>query len=100
LSRSWTQGYRVRLQAKHCDDLSVEEEMRSPEDKIREVSPAWGWRPPRIFTDPIDMDYRLSDLIQQELTVVRLETYGQVARSLAEGYTKAAQLIARGKTAG
>lgn len=74
--------------------------MPTPEEKIREVSPVWSWRPPHIFTDPIDMEYKLGELVQQELTVLRLETYGGVARSLAEGYAKAAQIIARGKTAG
>jgi hypothetical protein len=74
--------------------------MPGPEDKIREISPVWGWRPPRIFTDPIDMEYKLADAVQQELTVLRLETYGQIHQSFAQGFAKAAQIVGRGKTAG
>ena len=73
--------------------------MPTPEEKIREVSPIWGWRPPHIFTDPIDMEYKLGEAVQQELTVLRLETYGAVAQSLGQGYMKAAQIVGRGKAA-
>jgi hypothetical protein len=70
------------------------------DDKIREVAAAWTWRPPRIFTDPIDMEYKLADEIQKELSVVRLETFGAIHESFAKGFARAAELVARGKTAG
>jgi len=74
--------------------------MPPPEDKIREVSPVWVWRPPNIHTDKIDMEYKLGDAVQQELAVLRLETYGAIHQSLASGFTKAAEIIGRGKAEG
>lgn len=70
------------------------------EDKIREVAAEWTWRQPRIFTDPIDMEYKLADEIQKELSVVRLETFGAIHESFAKGFARAAELVARGKVAG
>jgi hypothetical protein len=70
------------------------------DEKIREVSAAWSWRPPRFSTDPIDMEYKLSDEVQKELTVVRLETLGSMHETFAKGFARAAELIARGKVAG
>ena len=74
--------------------------MSTPEEKIREISPVWGWRPPHIFTDPIDMEYKLGEIVQQELTVLRLETYGAVHQSFAQGFAKAAQIIGKGRATG
>ena len=70
------------------------------DEKIREISAAWTWRPPRIFTDPIDMEYKLADEVQKELTVVRLETFGSIHDTFAKGFARAAELVARGKVAG
>jgi len=44
-------------------------------------------------TDPIDMEYKLADQVQKELTVVRLETGASLFRSLADGFDKASQII-------
>jgi hypothetical protein len=46
------------------------------------------------------MEYKLSDEVQKELTVVRLETLGSMHETFAKGFARAAELIARGKVAG
>jgi hypothetical protein len=70
------------------------------DEKIREVAADWGWRPPRPYTDRIDMEYKLADEIQKEITVVRLETFGAIHENLAKGLARAAELVARGKVTG
>jgi hypothetical protein len=63
------------------------------DERIREVSPLWRWGGRGPITDPIDMDFRLGDLVERELTVVRLETAAQIYRALTEGFSRAAQAV-------
>jgi hypothetical protein len=69
--------------------------MPTPEETIREVAPLWRWGGPGPIWDPIDMEYKLADQVQHELAVARLETGASLYRSLADGFTKAAQIMAR-----
>lgn len=74
--------------------------MPGPEDKIREIAPLWRWGGRGPITDPIDMEYKLGDIAQSELTVVRLETAASVYRALAEGFARAAQAVQGGRGGG
>lgn len=74
--------------------------MPTPEDLIREVAPIWRWGGRGPITDPIDMVYKLPDQVQGQVTVVRLETAAALYRVLAEGYGKAAQVIAGAQSGG
>lgn len=74
--------------------------MPTSEDLIREVAPIWRWGGRGPITDPIDMVYKLPDQVQAQVTVVRLETAAALHRVLAEGYGKAAQVIAGAPSAG
>ena len=74
--------------------------MSRPEDRIREIAPLWRWGGRGPLTDPIDMDYKLGDLVQNQLTVVRLETAASLYRALGEGFSKAAQIVAGSKPGG
>jgi hypothetical protein len=74
--------------------------MPTPEERIREVAPLWKWGGRGPITDPIDMEYKLGDLVQHQLTVVRLETAASLYRALAEGFSKTAQIIASSKPGG
>ncbi len=74
--------------------------MSTPEERIREVAPMWRWGGRGPITDPIDMEYKLGDLVQKQLTVVRLETAASLYRALGEGFSKAAQIIQGAKAGG
>jgi hypothetical protein len=74
--------------------------MSTPEERIREIAPLWKWGGRGPITDPIDMDYKLGDLVQNQLTVVRLETAASLYRALADGFSKAGQIIASVKSGG
>jgi hypothetical protein len=74
--------------------------MPTAEETIREVAPLWRWGGRGPIWDPIDMEYKLADQLQSELTVVRLEAGASLYRSLAEGFAKAAQIVARAQSAG
>lgn len=74
--------------------------MPTPDETIRDVAPLWRWGGRGPIWDPIDMEYKLADLVQAELTVARLETGASLYRSLAEGFAKAAQIMARSQSAG
>lgn len=67
--------------------------MSTPEERIRQVAPLWRWGGRGPITDPIDMEYKLGDLVENQLTVVRLETAASLYRALGEGFAKAAQII-------
>ena len=68
--------------------------MPTPEERIREVAPVWRWGGRGPITDSIDMEYKLSDQVQNQITVVRLETAAALYRALADGFGRAAQIIA------
>lgn len=74
--------------------------MGTPEEKILELAPQFNWKQiiRHIYTDPIDMFYKLGDVTQQEITVLRLETFAAIYRALADGSTKAAQVISGAKS--
>lgn len=75
--------------------------MPTPEElKISEVSPFWRWGGRGPITDPIDMEYKLGDQAQNQLTVVRLETAAALYRTLGDGFTKAAQIVSASKSSG
>ena len=74
--------------------------MSTPEDRIRELAPLWRWGGRGPITDPVDMEYKLGEEIQQRLTLVRLETAASIHRALGEGFSKAAQLLSGAKTKG
>jgi hypothetical protein len=74
--------------------------MPTPEETIRDVAPLWRWGGRGPIWDPIDMEYKLADQVQTELTVARLETGASLYRSLADGFAKAAQIITRSQAAG
>jgi hypothetical protein len=67
--------------------------MSTPEDRIRDVAPLWRWGGRGPITDPVDMWYKLPDLVQNQLTIVRLETGASLYRALADGFAKAAQIV-------
>jgi hypothetical protein len=46
------------------------------------------------------MEYKLGDLVINQLTVVRLETAASLYRALHEGFSKAAQIVAGAKPGG
>jgi hypothetical protein len=69
------------------------------DEKIREVAAEWAWRPPRPYTDRIDMEHKFGEELQKALTVVRFETFGSVHENLGKGFARAAALIAGGKVA-
>jgi len=72
--------------------------MSTPEERIRELAPFWRWGGRGPITDPVDMDYKLAEEVQQRLTLVRLEVAASVHRALSDGFTKAAQVLgAKGK---
>lgn len=73
--------------------------MPTPEDRIREVAPLWRWGGPGPITDPVDMDYKLGDIVMKELTVVRLETAAALYKTLQEGFGRAAQVISGARIA-
>jgi hypothetical protein len=64
-----------------------------PEDKIREVSPLWRWGGRGPITDPIDMEFRLGEEAQNQITVLRLETAASIYRALSDGFAKGAQIV-------
>jgi hypothetical protein len=72
--------------------------MPNPEEMIREIAPLWKWGGRGPVTDPVDMEYKLGDLVMKELTVVRLETAASLYRSLHEGFSRAAQIVSGAKT--
>jgi hypothetical protein len=72
----------------------------TPEEIIREVAPLWRWGGRGPITDSIDMQYKLSDQVQSQVTVVRLEAAAALYRALAEGHAKAAEIIAGAKVGG
>jgi hypothetical protein len=74
--------------------------MPTPEELIREVAPAWRWGGRGPITDPIDMVFKLPDQVQSQVTVVRLETAAALYRALADGFGRAAQIIAGSQTGG
>jgi hypothetical protein len=74
--------------------------MPTPEETISEVAPLWRWGGRGPIWDPIDMEYKLADQVQTELTVARLETGASLYRSLADGFARAAQIISRSQSAG
>ena len=74
--------------------------MPTPEETIREVAPGWQWGGRGPIWDPIDMEYKLADQVQNELTVARLETGASLYRSLADGFARAAQIISRSQASG
>ena len=74
--------------------------MPTPEETIRDVAPAWRWGGRGPIWDPIDMEYKLADQVQTELTVARLETGASLYRSLADGFARAAQIISRSQPSG
>jgi len=67
--------------------------MSTPEERIRQVAPLWRWGGRGPITDPIDMEYKLGDLVETQLTVIRLETAASLYRALGEGFSKAAHII-------
>lgn len=67
--------------------------MPTPDEKIREVSALWRWGGRGPITDPIDMEFRLADEVQNQLTVVRLEAAASLYQALADGSRKAAQIV-------
>lgn len=67
--------------------------MPNPEELIREVAPLWKWGGRGPVTDPVDMEYKLGDLVVQQITVVRLETAAALYQALHTGFSKAAQII-------
>jgi hypothetical protein len=71
--------------------------MSTPEERIRELAPLWRWGGRGPITDPVDMDYKLGEEIQQRLTLVRLEVAASIHKALGDGYAKAAQLIGKAK---
>jgi hypothetical protein len=71
--------------------------MGTPADRIRELGPLWRWGGRGPITDPVDMDFKLGEEVQQRLTLVRLEAAASVHRALADGYAKAAQLLGKAK---
>jgi hypothetical protein len=75
-------------------------DMPTPEELIREVAPVWRWGGRGPITDPIDMVFKLSDQVQGQVTVVRLETAAALYRALAEGFGRAAQIIAGSQPGG
>lgn len=74
--------------------------MPTPEELIREVAPVWRWGGRGPITDPIDMVFKLSDQVQGQVTVVRLETAAALYRALADGFGRAAQIIAGSQSRG
>jgi hypothetical protein len=69
--------------------------MPKPEERILEVAPLWKWGGRGPITDPIDMDFKLEDLVINQLTVVRLETAAELYQSLHQGFAKAAEIMAK-----
>ena len=67
--------------------------MPTPEETIRDVAPMWRWGGRGPIWDPIDMESKVADQVQKELTVVRLETGASLFRSLADGFAKASHII-------
>jgi len=70
----------------------------TPEERIAARAPAWAWRRPPILTDPIDMEFAIElgdPQLQKQLMATRLETLAKVYQSMAEGATKAAQVVAK-----
>jgi hypothetical protein len=72
----------------------------TPEEVIREVAPLWRWGGPGPIWDPIDMQFKLSDQVQNQVTVVRLETAASLYRALADGHAKAAEAISGARASG
>lgn len=69
----------------------------TPEETIREFAPLWRWGGRGPITDPVDMVFKLSDQVQTQVTVVRLETAASLYRALADGHAKAADILAGSK---
>ena len=67
--------------------------MANPEETIRQVAPLWRWGGRGPITDPIDMEFKLGDIEQARLTVVRLETAAALYQALGNGFTKAAAIV-------
>jgi hypothetical protein len=67
--------------------------MGAPEEKIREISALWRWGGRGPITDSIDMEYRLADEVQNQITIVRLETAAALYQALAEGSKQAAAIL-------
>jgi len=67
--------------------------MAKSEELIREVAPLWRWGGRGPITDPIDMEFKLGDIAQARLTVVRLETAAALYQALGGGFSKAAEIV-------
>jgi hypothetical protein len=66
------------------------------EEKIAELAPAWSWRRPGPITDPIWMEYQIEVIdpaLRAALSAVRLETVAAVHRTIADGISKAAEIL-------
>jgi hypothetical protein len=74
--------------------------MAKPEETIREVAPFWRWGGRGPITDPIDMEFKLADVVQARLTVVRLETAAALYQALGNGFTRAAEIVSSAAKAG
>jgi hypothetical protein len=72
--------------------------MPTPDEKIREGSALWRWGGRGPITDSIDMEFRLADEVQNQITVIRLETAASLYQALADGSRQAAAIIKGAKS--
>ncbi len=72
--------------------------MPDAEEKIRAIAPGWKWPGPGPVTDWIDMVFKLPDSVQRDLTLVRLQTNAALHQALAQGFSRAAEIV--GKSVG
>jgi hypothetical protein len=83
-------------------NVSKEDRMASPEDRIAELAPRWVWHGPRC----IATDYAVNFVIEQgdpalraQLMAAQLEATAGAYRALAEGAAVAARIVS-GNVAG
>jgi hypothetical protein len=76
--------------------------MPTPEDRIAELAPNWAWNVRRcLATDPA-VEYAIEQgdpALRSQLIAVTLETTAAAYRTLAEGASRAAQIVS-GKSGG